>query len=67
MSEQADAAVRLDSALEREIGVATRALDLNVSRAEDLIRWLPVVIALVVVFAAAAAIAGLQMRLREYQ
>jgi hypothetical protein len=63
----ADAAEEFDRALADEIATASNALDVEAERARRSLRWLPALIAVVVLGAIALANAGLHPRLREYR
>ena len=65
--DQADAASALDGAIARELDVVASSLESNVDDARTALRWLPVLTVVAAIVAAAAVLAGLQVRVREYR
>jgi hypothetical protein len=67
VTDEADAADRLDEALRTEIAAARERLDGNAADAHRRFRGLAAVVAAAAVLAAVLAVVGLQRRIREYR
>ena len=67
VTDEADAADRLDEALRNEIAAARERLDDNAADAHRRFRGLAAAVAAAAVLAAVLAVVGLQRRIREYR
>jgi hypothetical protein len=67
VDEQVAAAVALDESMAAELEAARTSLEANATRAGRRMRWAPVLTLAAVAAAIASAVAGLQVRMREYR
>ena len=67
VTDQADAADRLDAALGAEIDVARVRLDAGAGAASDHVRWLTASVLVAIGLAVVLVVAGLWVRMKEYR
>jgi hypothetical protein len=67
VTEQADALLAVDQALDAEIALARQRLLANAADAEGHLRWLAATVAVTVLVAGLLVIVGLWMRIKEYR
>ena len=67
VTDGADAAARVDAALDAELAVAHQGLDAHATTARDHVRWLGATVVMAVGLAVLLVAGGLWARLREYR